>query len=105
MLFNFEHHKSVLIGSAGDVRDPLDPSRHLHSPQVDAWIQHTVEELGTLDGAANLAGVINKSLGTKNVVETGVEEWEFVIGVNLTGVMFCLKSELGEGRMRVGDSV
>lgn len=61
---------------------------------VDSWISATVSTLGHLDGAANLAGVIGKSIGVKNIAEQDEEEWDFVIGVNLTGVMHCMRAEL-----------
>ncbi|KAL5314635.1 hypothetical protein ACEPPN_017278 [Leptodophora sp. 'Broadleaf-Isolate-01'] len=62
--------------------------------QVDAWVKQTVERFGTLDGAANLAGVIPKSLGLKDVGEQDLDEWEQVLGVNLTGLMHCLRAQL-----------
>ncbi|KAL4808007.1 hypothetical protein BDV18DRAFT_151250 [Aspergillus unguis] len=61
---------------------------------VDAWIEGTVKWAGRLDGAANLAGVIGKSIGLKGVKDADSEEWEFVLGVNLTGVMYSLRAEL-----------
>ena len=61
---------------------------------VEAWIQATVARFGRLDGAANLAGVIPKSIGVATVEEVEEEEWEFVLGVNLTGVMHCVKAQL-----------
>lgn len=54
--------------------------------QVQSWLKQTVERFGRLDGAANVAGVIGKNHG----LETGMlerqdeDEWDFVIGVNLT---------------------
>jgi NAD(P)-dependent dehydrogenase (short-subunit alcohol dehydrogenase family) len=62
-----------------DVRD---------SAQVDAWIDRTVSHFGKLDGAANCAGVTGKSIGVKTVDELEDGDWGFVIGVNLTGLMF-----------------
>jgi len=70
---------------------------------VAAWIAKTVEVLGGLHGAANLAGVIGESIGVKGVEEQDVDEWDFVLGVNLKGVMLCLKHELKV--MREGASV
>lgn len=61
---------------------------------VDSWINETVSNLGRLDGAANLAGVIGKSIGLKNIAEQDEDEWDFIIGVNLTGVMHCMRAEL-----------
>ena len=62
--------------------------------EVEAWISATVREFGKLDGAANLAGVIPKSIGLRTLAEQDAEEWDFVMGVNATGVMHCLKAQL-----------
>jgi NAD(P)-dependent dehydrogenase (short-subunit alcohol dehydrogenase family) len=61
---------------------------------VDSWITETVSTLGRLDGAANLAGVIGKSIGLKTIADQDEDEWDFVIGVNLTGVMHCMRAQL-----------
>jgi NAD(P)-dependent dehydrogenase (short-subunit alcohol dehydrogenase family) len=62
--------------------------------QVEAWIAATVKRFGKLDGAANLAGVIPKSLGNNTLAGEELEDWDFVISVNLTGVMYCMKAQL-----------
>lgn len=62
--------------------------------EVDAWIAGIVKEHGRLDGAANCAGVIGKKHGITKLVELEDEEWERIIGVNLTGLMYCLRAEL-----------
>jgi len=62
--------------------------------QVDAWISETVSKLGKLDGAANIAGVIPKSIGIGGITGMVEEEWDFVIAVNLTGVMHCLRAQM-----------
>jgi NAD(P)-dependent dehydrogenase (short-subunit alcohol dehydrogenase family) len=64
------------------------------SAQVDDWISSTVSKLGGLDGAVNLAGVIGKSLGIAKTTEMSDEEWDFVLGVNLTGLFYCLRAQL-----------
>lgn len=61
---------------------------------VRAWMSETVEELGRLSGAANLAGIVGKSVGKATTSELDKEEWDRVIGVNLTGLFHCLKEEL-----------
>ena len=67
-----------------DVRD---------SDSVVAWIKATVEKFGKLDCAANLAGVFKASQG--GTVETeNQDNWDFMLAVNLTGVMHCLRAEL-----------
>ncbi|KAF2094796.1 oxidoreductase [Rhizodiscina lignyota] len=66
------------------------------SSDVDAWIKATVDKLGRLDGAANLAGVIPKSIGQPSgaIERMDEDDWAFVIDVNLTGVMRCMRAEL-----------
>lgn len=61
---------------------------------VDAWIEKTVERFGRLDGAANLAGVIGKNLGKTSIAEQDEDDWNFVLGVNLTGMMHCLRAQM-----------
>lgn len=62
--------------------------------KVEDWIDQTKKHFGRLDGAANLAGVIPKSIGLKGVDEQDLDEWDFVMGVNLNGVMHCLRAQL-----------
>jgi NAD(P)-dependent dehydrogenase (short-subunit alcohol dehydrogenase family) len=64
--------------------------------QVEAWIKDTVKHFGKLDGAANIAGVIPRSsMGSgSGLAEQDLEEWAFVMGVNCTGVMHCLRAQL-----------
>ncbi len=55
--------------------------------QVEEWTKKIVDEFGRLDGAANLAGVIGASQGKKTLKEfDDDEEWDFILGVNVTGV-------------------
>ncbi|KAL7915391.1 hypothetical protein GGI35DRAFT_475067 [Trichoderma velutinum] len=62
--------------------------------EVDAWIESIVKEHGRLDGAANVAGVIGKFHGVSPVSELDDDEWDRIIGVNLTGTMYCMRAEL-----------
>ncbi|KAK0637877.1 Levodione reductase [Lasiodiplodia hormozganensis] len=64
---------------------------------VDAWMAATVEELpggGKIHGAANFAGVTGAEMNTRGMGEIGDEDWEYVLGVNLTGVMKCMRAEV-----------
>ena len=61
---------------------------------VDAWIAKTVETYGKLDGAANLAGVLPRTFHTGTVERQVTEDWNFVISVNLTGMMYCMRAQL-----------
>ncbi|KAF1981116.1 3-oxoacyl-reductase [Aulographum hederae CBS 113979] len=62
--------------------------------QVDDWIAKTVEKLGKLDGAVNFAGVIPKCINIERVEDLNDEDWKFVIDVNLTGVMNCMRAQI-----------
>ncbi|KAL6247055.1 hypothetical protein RBB50_006363 [Rhinocladiella similis] len=61
------------------------------SSQVNSWITATVAALGTLDCAVNVAGVLGD---TRLLRETSDADWDFVMGVNATGVFNCLRAEL-----------
>jgi NAD(P)-dependent dehydrogenase (short-subunit alcohol dehydrogenase family) len=62
--------------------------------QVDAWVASIVKEHGRLDGACNSAGVIGKSHGVTPVKDLEDSEWDKIIGVNLTGTMYCMRAQL-----------
>lgn len=47
-------------------------------------------------GAANCAGIIGKHHGTKNIAELEDDEWNKIIAVNLTGMMYCLRAEINK---------
>lgn len=61
---------------------------------VDSWISSIVEKFGRLDGAANCAGVIGKHHGTRKVEELEDDQWDLIMAVNLTGMMYCMRAEL-----------
>ncbi|KAF7559280.1 hypothetical protein G7046_g4887 [Stylonectria norvegica] len=61
---------------------------------VDAWIAKTVSRFGKLDGAANLAGILPRGFNRDSVEDQEDDDWDRVIGVNLTGVMYCMRAEL-----------
>ncbi|CAM1506057.1 Fc.00g056980.m01.CDS01 [Cosmosporella sp. VM-42] len=61
---------------------------------VDKWIQETVQKFGKLDGAANLAGILPKGFNRDSVEDQDDDDWDRVIGINLTGVMYCMRAEL-----------
>jgi NAD(P)-dependent dehydrogenase (short-subunit alcohol dehydrogenase family) len=63
-------------------------------PEVDDWINGIVEKFGKLDGAVNSAGVIGKHHGITQITELEDEEWDRIISINLTGMMYCLRAEL-----------
>lgn len=54
---------------------------------VDSWIKETVNRFGKLDGAANIAGVTGKNHGKMKVAEFDEDEWDFIMDVNLKGLL------------------
>jgi NAD(P)-dependent dehydrogenase (short-subunit alcohol dehydrogenase family) len=62
--------------------------------EVNRWIDQTVQQFGQLDGAANVAGTIGTGINKNRVEEIEDEDWALVLGVNLTGVMNCLRAEI-----------
>ena len=60
--------------------------------EIEEWIKKTIQCLGRLNGAANLAGVIPKSHNIAYVVDQDDGEWDFVFDVNVKGVMNCMRA-------------
>jgi NAD(P)-dependent dehydrogenase (short-subunit alcohol dehydrogenase family) len=58
---------------------------------MEAAVAATVAEFGRLDAAVNCAGVAGPAM---KIADTPLEEWERVLGINLTGVFLSLKHEL-----------
>jgi NAD(P)-dependent dehydrogenase (short-subunit alcohol dehydrogenase family) len=67
-----------------DVANPADCS---------ALVRNTVEKYGRLDFACNNAGIGGEANLT---ADYSVEGWQKVIGVNLSGVFYCMKYEIPE---------
>lgn len=71
-----------------DVRVPV---------QVDAGIADVVATFGAkLDGAINLAGVIPKVINIERVEDLNDPDWQFVMDVNLNGVMHSMRAQIRE---------
>lgn len=83
---NGEHMYTVV-----DVRD---------SKSVNSWIEGTVQKLGKLDAAVNMAGII--TVATPVAEETD-ENWDFNFAVNARGVFFCLRAQINA--MKTGGSI
>ncbi|EXJ76283.1 uncharacterized protein A1O5_00791 [Cladophialophora psammophila CBS 110553] len=64
------------------------------SQDVDQWIAKTVEHFSRLDGAANCAGVFGKHAKNEPLAHVSNEQWDTAIGINLTGLMYCVRAEL-----------
>ena len=89
---NLEKAVEAITKESPDVRvigTVLDISK---TKEVEAWIQKTVQELGKLDGAANLAAIFTEA--AKGITEMEDDIWDSMIGVNLTGLMYCLRAQL-----------
>lgn len=61
---------------------------------VESWMDSIVSEFGRLDGAANVAGIIGKGHNRDAVADLDDNEWDQILAVNLTGMMYCLRAEL-----------
>ena len=61
------------------------------STDIQALVRMTVETYGRLDFAVNNAGIGGASATTGDYTE---QDWNRVIGINLTGVWLCMKYEL-----------
>lgn len=81
----FESKGATYTTTRLDVRNRKD---------VDDWIAGIVEKFGRLDGAANIAGVIAPHRLSGPVGDILDEEWDRIIGINLTGCMYCLRAQL-----------
>ncbi|KAL1858071.1 hypothetical protein VTK73DRAFT_7968 [Phialemonium thermophilum] len=57
------------------------------------WIENTVTEFGRLDGCANVAGIAGGDGGTTTAT-INQQDWDRMIGVNLSGVMYCMRPQL-----------
>jgi NAD(P)-dependent dehydrogenase (short-subunit alcohol dehydrogenase family) len=55
--------------------------------EVESWINGIIEKFGKLDGAANVAGIIGKHHGLREVKDLDDDEWHKIMAVNLTGTM------------------
>ena len=61
---------------------------------VESWIFETVKREGKLDGAVNLAGVVGKQIGVANIEDIEDDDWDFVMDINLGGVLNCMRAEI-----------
>lgn len=80
-----------------------------NADEVATWIKKTIAHFGRLDAAANIAGIVPKSIASDAGLVENIDsgEWDFCMAVNLTGVMHCMKHQLkvmGEGSAVVNAS-
>jgi NAD(P)-dependent dehydrogenase (short-subunit alcohol dehydrogenase family) len=69
---------------------------------VNAGFDRVMETYGRIDCAFNNAGVAGDD---RFIAETTDEEWERIIGINLTGVWLCLRREIQEMLPRGGGTI
>ncbi|KAI1082090.1 hypothetical protein F5B20DRAFT_534335 [Whalleya microplaca] len=62
-----------------------------NSQSVNAWVDSTVQRLGKLDGAVNMAGVISPATPIADMTD---ESWDFNFEVNARGVFSCLRAQI-----------
>ena len=91
-------------GRINEARQQLGPTSHgicadvRDYAAVESAMKSTVERFGGLDILVNNAGI-----GIfKSVADTSLEEWNNVIGTNLTGVFHCTRAALPHLRKRGG---
>lgn len=70
--------------------------------QVEAMVKQTVAELGRLDAAFNNAGIQNLLAET---ADASVEDYDWVMSVNLRGVWACMKFQLQHMRAQGSGSI
>ena len=59
-------------------------------PSIIAMVEQAVEAFGRIDYAVNCAGIGMK----KPLADTELQDWNRMIGINMTGVFLCLKAEV-----------
>ncbi|KAK7959456.1 uncharacterized protein PG986_004310 [Apiospora aurea] len=89
---SFEKDGTVVNGSDSGL-ETMNMYADVCEPEsIKIWIEATVKKFGRLDGCVNNAGVAPRKIGP--ITEMGLDDWNRVINVNLTGVFNCLKYEI-----------
>ncbi|RGP66158.1 3-oxoacyl-acyl-carrier- reductase [Fusarium sporotrichioides] len=78
------------VPSATVIASAVDVSK---ADEVKSWIEKTAAHFGRLDGAANIAGTGGNEEPVALDAQTD-DGWNFVLNINLTGTMYCLREEL-----------
>ncbi|KAK9797627.1 hypothetical protein SCARD494_03456 [Seiridium cardinale] len=91
-------NKTALKEKTASQAKHITEKQHIHtiinvrdSRSVDEWIQTTVQSLGRLDGAVNMAGIIKHAT---SIVESTDEDWASTMAVNARGIYACLRAQL-----------
>jgi NAD(P)-dependent dehydrogenase (short-subunit alcohol dehydrogenase family) len=77
-----------LTGSDKHIYTVIDVRK---SQSVNTWIESTVQKLGKLDGAVNMAGIITSAAP---IADTTDDDWDFTFAVNARGVFSCIRAQL-----------
>ncbi|KEF61534.1 uncharacterized protein A1O9_03101 [Exophiala aquamarina CBS 119918] len=88
------------LSGKGHFATKVDVSK---SAQVNAWIEATVQKLGGLDGAANVAGIERE--GGRHFADARDEDWEMVMAVNCSGVFYSMRAQIRQMLERGGSIV
>jgi sorbitol-6-phosphate 2-dehydrogenase len=78
---------AAAIGAQDDRRAIAVAVNVADEPQVEAMVQRTVDELGRLDVLVSNAGVLRSG----GIEDFALQDWRFVIDVNLIGFFLCCK--------------
>lgn len=92
--------KKVAGSDSASVMSSIVDVRKIES--VQSWVEEIVKKFGGLDCVANIAGVY-KAYEDRGVEAEDEQNWNFMLDVNLTGVMHCMRAQLPH--VRSGGSV
>jgi NAD(P)-dependent dehydrogenase (short-subunit alcohol dehydrogenase family) len=76
-----------------------------HREQVRSFLLQAKQQHGTINGCANIAGVIGKGSNIQNIWEVPVEEYKTTMEVNADGTFHCLAEQLQPGFLEKGGSI
>jgi NAD(P)-dependent dehydrogenase (short-subunit alcohol dehydrogenase family) len=79
-----EEYGDCVISRDVDIREPK---------KIEEWIEYTASKFGKLDGAANFAGTVAQDFLDHSIENINSESWKYVIDVNLTGTMNCVRTQ------------
>ena len=95
-----EHTAGLIRGAGGEaILVDADVSS---ATDVEALTEKVVERYGRLDCAFNNAGVDNLHAPVGALAE---DEWDRVVGINLKGVMLCMRYEIPQMLMKGGGTI
>jgi NAD(P)-dependent dehydrogenase (short-subunit alcohol dehydrogenase family) len=88
--------KSRLLFQKLDVRDRM---------QVNNFLAETKQRFKHVHGVANIAGTIGESFGVRNLWDVPMDEYDFVMDVNVRGTFNFVAQALKPGYLEDGSSV